>query len=134
MAEDDDDFGTGNLGSELETADEIDVFDVASHATDENITDSLVEDDLGRYPRVDAAEDGGFRILTTVGSSCCLRQVVTLCQLALYEPLVAGLEIRQHPVGSQRLLRGGVEHGAHYLWRGECGFGDWLRLRSTADG
>ena len=122
MAEDHDDLGTGHLGGELEAADHVDVLDVAGDPTDKDIADPLVEDDLGRDARIHTTENGGFWILAAGGGGLGLRHVITWCQLACDETLVARFEIGQHLRGCQCLLVVGGEHIAHEL-RGRWGLG-----------
>ena len=63
MAEDDDESGAEPLGRELDAADLGGRDDVAGDPDDEQIAQSLVEDDLDRHTRVRASEDDGERRL-----------------------------------------------------------------------
>ena len=63
MTEHDDKGGAESLGCELDAADLRRGDDVAGNAYDEQIAQTLIEDDLGRDPRIGAAEnDGEWRL------------------------------------------------------------------------
>src|SRR4029453_8927779 len=63
MAEHDDETCMEALGSELDATDLRRCDDVASHADHEEITEALIEDDLGWPSRVGATEDDCERLL-----------------------------------------------------------------------
>jgi hypothetical protein len=84
-------LGTGQFGSELETADEVRIYEVARDPGAEYVTNPLIENELRRHPGIDAPEDTGERILPR----CCgpdLSHEVPLEHIAADEPLVSLFE------------------------------------------
>ena len=73
--------------------------DVPRHADDEQVADSLVEDQFGRHSRVGAPDDDGKRSLP-FGQRCeVLRLPSRVGELTLDETLVALDELGEHSVG-----------------------------------
>jgi hypothetical protein len=94
MAEDHDQSGIESCRAELDAPDLRRRDDVARNPDDEQVSETLVEHDLGRNPRIGAAENDGERLLLIgqLGASADLRHVGPpnaggKPQIAVAEPL-----------------------------------------------
>ncbi len=56
MTENDNGFGTGQLGSEFETSYDIRVDEITGDSSDKDVANPLVEDQLGRHTAVDTSD------------------------------------------------------------------------------
>ena len=83
--------------------------DVARHAYDEQIADSLVKDQLGCHPRVGTANDDGHGRLPFGQRGEIFRPPPGMDQLPGNEPLVTLEQPGQHLIGSGR--RGPLARG-----------------------
>src|SRR5690606_30878951 len=92
VAEHDEQAGAGELAGELHAAQHRLAEDVSSDAHAEDVPEPLVEDELGRRARVDAAQDRGKGPLPVTRLVDLLEEVAVGLEVP-YEPVVALLQI-----------------------------------------
>ena len=110
----------GDLGRELQAADDVGVDEIAGDPGREHAAEALVEDQFRRHPRIDAADDGRERRLTG-GGGLDLRQEIAVDGLAGEQPGVAVHQPLQGLIRRLGALPGGVEHHAVVVRQGRAG-------------
>ena len=88
VAEDEDDFGADDFCGKFHRSDDVFVEHVARDADAENVAQTLVEDEFCRGPRVDAAQNGGKRVLRFARFVDLMQQIAVDFEV-VDEPIVA---------------------------------------------
>ena len=116
MSEHHNEFRSGHVTRELETAEDVGIDHVAGDAYGEDVAQALVKDQFGRRPAVDTADNGGKRPLAVARLVGLLQQVAAGAQVVDEAGVTILEELQSKFRGAGSLSFRGVRfHGELYL-------------------